>query len=237
VGDGDASASRGPFHFLGVHSRHLSRLAFEADADEPPSFSRSSRTRGRCYPSAVVSSDLYPPGRRWRSVTEHPGAAASSRDLLLRAHRLCTRSPSSRGRTVRSATQGASAGHGAAHPRRRASPAPARALPTGQASNCQQHSPLNITEPRAGGAGLEHSIKSRQTSPLSPSEPPKRQIKNSADASSARARAPPEGHAFGRKVVAISISAVTGVSQDGIQLDITRQQVKDLPAGWHPSPE
>jgi hypothetical protein len=45
-----------------------------------------------------------------------------------------------------------------------------------------------------------------------------------------------EGHVFGRKVVAIPIGAVTGVSQDGIQLNITRQQVKDLPSGWHRSP-
>jgi hypothetical protein len=41
---------------------------------------------------------------------------------------------------------------------------------------------------------------------------------------------------FGRKVVAIRIGAVTRVSQDGIQLNITRQQVKDLPSGWHRSP-
>jgi uncharacterized protein YrrD len=45
-----------------------------------------------------------------------------------------------------------------------------------------------------------------------------------------------EGHVFGRKVVAIPAGAVTGVSQDGIQLNITRQQVKDLPPGWHRSP-
>jgi sporulation protein YlmC with PRC-barrel domain len=38
-----------------------------------------------------------------------------------------------------------------------------------------------------------------------------------------------EGHLFGRKDVAIPISAVTGVD-DGIQLNISKQQVKDLPA-------
>jgi sporulation protein YlmC with PRC-barrel domain len=37
-----------------------------------------------------------------------------------------------------------------------------------------------------------------------------------------------EGHLWGRKEVAIPISAVTGV-QDGIQLSITRQEVQDLP--------
>jgi hypothetical protein len=37
-----------------------------------------------------------------------------------------------------------------------------------------------------------------------------------------------EGHLFGRKDVAIPISAVTGV-EDGIQLNISKQQVKDLP--------
>ena len=45
-----------------------------------------------------------------------------------------------------------------------------------------------------------------------------------------------EGHVLGRKVVAIPIGAVTGVGENGIQLDITRQQVKDLPSGWHRSP-
>jgi hypothetical protein len=45
-----------------------------------------------------------------------------------------------------------------------------------------------------------------------------------------------EGHVFGRKVVAIPIGAVTGVGQNGIQLNITKQQVKDLPSGWHRSP-
>ncbi len=36
-----------------------------------------------------------------------------------------------------------------------------------------------------------------------------------------------EGHVFGRKVVAIPIRAVTVVNENGIQLNITRQQVKD----------
>jgi len=45
-----------------------------------------------------------------------------------------------------------------------------------------------------------------------------------------------EGHVFGRKVVAIPFGAVTAVRQDGIQLNITKQQVKDLPSGWHRSP-
>ncbi len=45
-----------------------------------------------------------------------------------------------------------------------------------------------------------------------------------------------EGHVFGRKVVAIPTAAVTGADQNGIQLNITRQQVKDLPSGWHRSP-
>jgi hypothetical protein len=44
------------------------------------------------------------------------------------------------------------------------------------------------------------------------------------------------GHMFGRKVVAIPIGAVTAVDENGIQLNITRQQVKDLPSGWHRSP-
>jgi PRC-barrel domain len=38
-----------------------------------------------------------------------------------------------------------------------------------------------------------------------------------------------EGHVFGRKEVAILISAVTEVD-DGIQLSITKQQVQDLPS-------
>ena len=37
-----------------------------------------------------------------------------------------------------------------------------------------------------------------------------------------------EGHLWGRKDVAIPISAVTGVD-DGIRLNITKQQVQDLP--------
>jgi sporulation protein YlmC with PRC-barrel domain len=37
-----------------------------------------------------------------------------------------------------------------------------------------------------------------------------------------------EGHLWGRKEVAIPISAVTGVD-DGIRLSITKQQVQDLP--------
>ena len=45
-----------------------------------------------------------------------------------------------------------------------------------------------------------------------------------------------EGHVLGRKVVAIPIGAVTGAGENGIQLGITRQQVKDLPSGWHRSP-
>ena len=45
-----------------------------------------------------------------------------------------------------------------------------------------------------------------------------------------------EGHVFGRKIVAIPIGTVTGVGQNGIQLGITKQQVKDLPSGWHRSP-
>jgi uncharacterized protein YrrD len=44
-----------------------------------------------------------------------------------------------------------------------------------------------------------------------------------------------EGHVFGRKVVAIPFGAVTGINQDGIQLNITKQQVKDRPSGWHRS--
>jgi sporulation protein YlmC with PRC-barrel domain len=38
-----------------------------------------------------------------------------------------------------------------------------------------------------------------------------------------------EGHLWGRKEVAIPASAVTGI-EDGIRLNITQQQVKDLPA-------
>jgi hypothetical protein len=45
-----------------------------------------------------------------------------------------------------------------------------------------------------------------------------------------------EGHVFGRKVVAIPIGAVTGADENGVQLGITKQQVKDLPSSWHRSP-
>jgi sporulation protein YlmC with PRC-barrel domain len=38
-----------------------------------------------------------------------------------------------------------------------------------------------------------------------------------------------EGHLWGRKEVAIPIGAVTGVDRDGISLNITKQQVEDLP--------
>lgn len=38
-----------------------------------------------------------------------------------------------------------------------------------------------------------------------------------------------EGHVFGRKQVAIPIGAVTGVGEDGIRLDITKQLVQGLP--------
>jgi sporulation protein YlmC with PRC-barrel domain len=38
-----------------------------------------------------------------------------------------------------------------------------------------------------------------------------------------------EGHLWGRKQVAIPISAVTGVDDDGIGLNITKQEVQDLP--------
>ena len=46
-----------------------------------------------------------------------------------------------------------------------------------------------------------------------------------------------EGHLFGRKVVAIPIGAVTEINENGIQLNITKQQVKELPPGWHRSSE
>ena len=39
-----------------------------------------------------------------------------------------------------------------------------------------------------------------------------------------------EGHLWGRKEVAIPISAVTGVDDDGAQLSMTKHQVQDLPA-------
>jgi uncharacterized protein YrrD len=38
-----------------------------------------------------------------------------------------------------------------------------------------------------------------------------------------------EGHLWGRKQVAIPIRAVTGISDDGIRLNITKQEVEDLP--------
>jgi sporulation protein YlmC with PRC-barrel domain len=38
-----------------------------------------------------------------------------------------------------------------------------------------------------------------------------------------------EGHVWGRKEVAIPIGAVSGVDADGIRLNITKQQVRDLP--------
>jgi sporulation protein YlmC with PRC-barrel domain len=39
-----------------------------------------------------------------------------------------------------------------------------------------------------------------------------------------------EGHLWGRKEVAIPISAVSGVDEDGIKLSITKREVQDLPA-------
>jgi hypothetical protein len=42
-----------------------------------------------------------------------------------------------------------------------------------------------------------------------------------------------EGHVFGSKVVAIPVGAVTEVNEKGIQLSITKQQVKDLPSAYH----
>ena len=42
-----------------------------------------------------------------------------------------------------------------------------------------------------------------------------------------------EGHVFGRKGVAVPIGAVAGVNENGIQLSITKQQVKDLPPAYH----
>ncbi len=38
-----------------------------------------------------------------------------------------------------------------------------------------------------------------------------------------------EGHAWGRKELAIPIGAVTSVDADGIRLNVTKQQVQDLP--------
>ena len=37
-----------------------------------------------------------------------------------------------------------------------------------------------------------------------------------------------EGHLWGKKQVAIPIGAVTGVD-DGVQLDLTKDQLRDLP--------
>ena len=45
-----------------------------------------------------------------------------------------------------------------------------------------------------------------------------------------------EGHVFARKVVAIPIGVVTGVNENGIQLNITKQQVQDLPPAYHRGP-
>jgi sporulation protein YlmC with PRC-barrel domain len=38
-----------------------------------------------------------------------------------------------------------------------------------------------------------------------------------------------EGHLWGKKEVAIPISAVTGIDEDGMKLSLTKQQVQDLP--------
>jgi hypothetical protein len=45
-----------------------------------------------------------------------------------------------------------------------------------------------------------------------------------------------DGHVPGRKAAAIPFGAVTPVSQDAIQLNIAKRQVKDLPPGWHRPP-
>jgi sporulation protein YlmC with PRC-barrel domain len=39
-----------------------------------------------------------------------------------------------------------------------------------------------------------------------------------------------EGHLWGRKEVAIPISAVTGIDDDGIQLNLSKDEVENLPA-------
>ncbi len=39
-----------------------------------------------------------------------------------------------------------------------------------------------------------------------------------------------EGHLWGRKEVAIPISAVTGIDEDGMKLSLTKRQVQDLPS-------
>jgi uncharacterized protein YrrD len=44
-----------------------------------------------------------------------------------------------------------------------------------------------------------------------------------------------EGKVFGRKIVAIPIGFVTEVNENGIQINITKQQVKDLPPAYHRS--
>jgi len=41
-----------------------------------------------------------------------------------------------------------------------------------------------------------------------------------------------EGHLWGRKEVAIPVSAVTGV-EEGIRLNLTKKQVEDLPPAGH----
>ncbi len=46
-----------------------------------------------------------------------------------------------------------------------------------------------------------------------------------------------EGHLWGRKEVAIPIGAVSGVDADGIRLNITKQQVQDLPPVGAQHPE
>jgi hypothetical protein len=38
-----------------------------------------------------------------------------------------------------------------------------------------------------------------------------------------------EGHLWGEKEVAIPITAVTGVDEDGAQLNLTKDEVRDLP--------
>ena len=45
-----------------------------------------------------------------------------------------------------------------------------------------------------------------------------------------------EGHVFGRRVVTIRVGAVTAPSENDIQLNITKQHVKDLPSRWYRSP-
>ena len=38
-----------------------------------------------------------------------------------------------------------------------------------------------------------------------------------------------EGHLWGQKRVAVPISAVTGVEVDGVRLNLTKDEVRDLP--------